>query len=223
MSKKAELIGSHFPTIYLTIISLLQGIALSQLVPIIITYFEMAEQPWTSIHGLPLLLMLLVIFIVWHHYAIGIFFLRWFPNIIDTIIPFFISIGQFFLVSFLTIKTSVSDMDVETWTKGFSLFIMMGSIAYFSAAWRLDPDSFTNIMSRQNAIEHCRRGKKFYTWSACSVLLQGMFGLLIIWLQREQLLMISFMFLLIHLILSEYLLLKMIKPHFVRALNEFDE
>ena len=38
MSKKAALIGSHFPTIYLTVISLLQGIALSQLVPNIITY-----------------------------------------------------------------------------------------------------------------------------------------------------------------------------------------
>src|SRR5688500_10214080 len=104
MSKKAELAGNYFGAIYLTVISLLQGIALSQLVPEIITYFEIAESPWRNIHLIPFLMMLMIIFVVWHHYAIGIFFLRWFPNIIDTFIPFIISIGQFFLISFLNIE-----------------------------------------------------------------------------------------------------------------------
>src|SRR4249919_3830967 len=107
MSKKAEIVGSHFPTIYLTVVSLLQGIALSQLVPDITTYLGVVPDPWSHAEVLPLLLMLLVIFIVWHHYAIGIFFLRWFPNIIDTIIPFLISIGQFYLITFLLVKTSI--------------------------------------------------------------------------------------------------------------------
>src|SRR4029453_15656752 len=104
MSKKAELIGSHYPTIYLTVISLLQGIALSQLVPYIIRYLETVENPWTDIH----VLLFLFIFL-WDHYSIGIFFLRLFPNIIDTIIPFIVSIGQFILISFLDFQTSVSD------------------------------------------------------------------------------------------------------------------
>jgi hypothetical protein len=95
MSKKAELVGSHFPTIYLTVISLLQGIALSIIVPNFITYLDIVENPWSHVEVIPMVLMLLIIFIVWHHYAIGIFFLRWFPNIIDTIIPFVVSIGQF--------------------------------------------------------------------------------------------------------------------------------
>ena len=63
MSKKAALIGSHFPTIYLTVISLLQGIALSQLVPNIITYVEIVDKPLSNIYILPLALMLLIIFI----------------------------------------------------------------------------------------------------------------------------------------------------------------
>jgi hypothetical protein len=150
MSKKAELIASYFPTIYLTVISLLQGIALSQLVAIILTYLGIVENPWTDIHILPLLLMLLIIFVVWHHYAIGIFFLRWFPNIIDTIIPFAISIGQFVLISYLNIKTSVTDMQMEPWMTGFAIFQLLGSGAYFSAAWRRT-DLFANIMSIENA------------------------------------------------------------------------
>src|SRR5687767_9997825 len=147
MSNKSELVGNYFGTIYLTVMSLLQGIVLAQLVPSIIRYTELATDPWRDIHLLPLVLMLLIIFTVWHHYAIGIFFLRWFPNIIDTIIPFVISIAQFFLLSFLTISTAVTDIDVHSWMKGYAIIILMGSFAYFGAAWRLDPDLFTNIMS----------------------------------------------------------------------------
>ena len=58
MSKKSELIADYFPNIYLAVISLLQGIALSQLVPIFLTYVEIAEHPWLDIHLLPILLML---------------------------------------------------------------------------------------------------------------------------------------------------------------------
>ncbi|MBK9985177.1 MAG: hypothetical protein IPP15_22940 [Saprospiraceae bacterium] len=120
----------------------MQSVALSQLVPIIITYFAISEHPWTDIQVLPLALMMLIIFIVWHHYAIGIFYLRWFPNIIDTIIPFVVSIGQFFLVSYLTIRTSLLDIDMGRWTVGFAIFLVVGSFAYFAAAWRIEADLF---------------------------------------------------------------------------------
>ena len=223
MSKKAEIVGSHFPTIYLTVISLLQGIALSQLVPNIITYFEMAEQPFTDVHFLPLLLMLFAIFIVWHHYAIGIFFLRWFPNIIDTILPFLISIGQFILISLITIKTSVDDIDVVTWTKGFTIFILLGSLPYFSASWRLEPDMFTNIMSKENAIAHCKRTAIIYNWAGISILIQGLFAALIVLVQQHSLLWISLLFFILHLFFTEYYKLRNLKPQFIRALDELDE
>ncbi len=222
MSIKSNLITSHFATIYLTIISLLQGIALSQLVPIIITYLEKAEDPWISVQLLPLVLMLLIIFNVWHHYAIGIFFLRWFPNIIDTLIPFIVSIGQFILISFITIKDSVADIDVETWTKGFAIFLLIGSPAYFSGAWRLEPDLFTNIMSKENAIIHCKRSSKYYSLSGCSILIQALFAFLIIWLQKEEWLLISVFLFVLHLALAEYFLIKYVKPHFVKSMDELD-
>src|SRR5688500_17105502 len=180
MTKKAELVGSYFGTIYLTVISLLQGIVLSQLVPNIIAYSKYAEHPWTDIHLLPFLLMLLIIFVVWHHYAIGIFFLRWFPNIIDTIIPFVVSIVQFFLLSYLSIQNSVADIDIHTWTKGFALILISGCFAYFGASLRLEAALFTNIMSLQNAETHLRLSRKVYNFGGISVLVQGLFAALIV-------------------------------------------
>ena len=222
MSKKAEIIGSHFPTIYLTVISLLQGIALSQLVPNIITYLEIAEHPFSDLRFLPLILMLFVIFIVWHHYAIGIFFLRWFPNIIDTILPFFVSIGQFILISFITIKTSIDDIDVVTWTKGFAIFVILGSLAYFSASWRLEPDLFLNIMSQQNAEAHCRRAARIYNWAGISILIQGLFAGLIVLTGNHALLLVSLVFFILHLFFTEYFKLRDLKPAFIRALDDLD-
>ncbi len=222
MYKKAELVSNYFATIYLTFISLLQSVALSQLVPIIITYFEISEHPWTDIHALPLALMLLIIFIVWHHYAIGIFYLRWFPNIIDTIIPFVVSIGQFFLVSYLTISTSVSDINIDRWTLGFAIFMIVGSFAYFAAAWRIDADLFLNIMSKSNADIHCRYIRKYYNLAGFSILGQGFFAFIIVYMHNSELLLVSLILFLSHLILSEYFLMSTFKAHFVQSIDEFD-
>jgi len=226
MSKKAELTGSHFPTIYLTVISLLQGIALSQLVPFVINYFKiyttLPGSPWQDVRILPLAITLLIIFIVWHHYAIGIFFLRWFPNIIDTIIPFMVSIGQFFLISYLTVDDTIETINVKSWAVGFAIIMLSGSLAYFSAAIRLDPDLFANIMNRANAVAHCKRGKQFYGLSGIAIFIQGLFGAIIVLLHREELLLISFIIMMLYLIISEYLMLTHIKPHFIRSLDEYD-
>jgi len=222
MSKKAALIGSHFPTIYLTVISLLQGIALSQLVPNIITYVEIVDNPLSNIYALPLALMLLIIFIVWHHYAIGIFFLRWFPNIIDTIIPFMISIGQFVLISYLTIETVDTDIQLSAWTKGFAAFLVMGSFAYFAAGFRLEAELFEDLMSKAATLEHVERTKKYFIMAGFSILFQGLFGFLIVFIEMDNLLIISLVLILAHLVLFEFVMLNSIKPHFIKALDDYE-
>lgn len=222
MTKKAELISNYFPTIYLTVVSLLQGIALSQLVPSMITYFDMSENPWTDVRVLPIALMLLIIFVVWHHYAIGIFFLRWFPNIIDTIIPFMVSMGQFILVSYLTIKTSVDDIQLEPWIQGFAVFFLTGSFAYFAASWRLDPALFVNIMSRQDADIHGEKTKKYFKLAGFSIFIQGLFAGLIAWLGEPALLLVSLFLFITHLVGFEWFLLYSIKPHYIQAMDDFE-
>lgn len=222
MSKKSELIADYFPNIYLAVISLLQGIALSQLVPIFLTYVEIVKQPWLDIHLVPILLMLLIIFTIWHHYAISIFFLRWFPNYIDTLVPFLIGVAQFILISFLNIKTTLSDMKMDNWILGFAIFLMSGSFPYLAAAWRLEVDLFANIMSKQHAIQHGILTRKYYKWAGYSIFLQGAFVLLIIFFDQEKWLLFSLLLLLAHLVLFEYWLLYRIKPHYLQSMDAFE-
>lgn len=222
MSKKAELVTGYFPNIYLSVTSLLQGIALSQLVPIILIYLRVVPNPWSDIHLLPLVIMMLIIFIVWHHYAISIFFLRWFPNIIDTLVPFLIGIGQFVLLSYINIETKVEDIQMEPWTLGFAGFLIAGSFAYFLAAWRMEADLFDNVMSKESTLIHTQLTRRYYNIAGISILGQGVFALLIGLMHWSILLWVSLILLVSHLVIFEYFLLTSIKPHYVRAMDEYE-
>jgi hypothetical protein len=222
MSKKADLVTGYFPNIYLSVTSLLQGIALSQLVPMILIYLRIVPDPWRDVHLLPLAMMMLIIFIVWHHYAISIFFLRWFPNIIDTLVPFLIGIGQFVLLSYINIETTVAEIQLMPWTKGYAGFLIGGSFAYFAASIRLEPDLFDNIMSREATLVHAKLTRKYYMVSGYSILGQGLFALVIGLMHWPNLLWISLFLLVSHLVLFEYFLLHSIKPHYVRAMDEYE-
>jgi hypothetical protein len=221
--KKSELVGNYFGSIYLTVISLLQGIALSLLVPLIVRYFDISASPLTDHHLVPLMLMLLIIFTVWHQYAIGIFYLRWFPNIIDTLIPFMISIGQFFMIYFVTFEQSIDEMRLVPWTAGFSIFLIAGSVPYYAAALRLDAELFTNIMFYPAAVEHVRRCRQFYMLAGSMMLFQGVFAMIMLLIGAEQLLWVSLLFFTAHLIITEYLTLTSIKQHFIKAMDEYNQ
>lgn len=223
MSKKADLVTGYFPNIYLSVTSLLQGIALSQLVPMILIYLRVVPDPWRDIHLLPLALMMLIIFTVWHHYAISIFFLRWFPNIIDTLVPFLIGIGQFVLLSYINIETNVAEIQLEPWTMGYAGFLIAGSFAYISASMRLEAALFDNIMSKEATLVHARLTRKYYLLSGYSILGQGLFALLIGIMHWPYLLWVSLGLMITHLILFEYFLLHSIKPHYVKAMDEYQE
>ena len=222
MSKKAELVTGYFPNIYLSVTSLLQGIALSQLVPIILIYLRVVPNPWSDIHLLPLVIMMLIIFIVWHHYAISIFFLRWFPNIIDTLVPFLIGIGQFVLLSYINIETQIEDIQMEPWTLGFAGFLIAGSFAYFLAAWRMEAELFDNVMSKEATLIHTQLTRRYYNIAGISILGQGVFALLIGLMHWSNWLWASLILLISHLVIFEYFLLKSIKPHYVRAMDEYE-
>ena len=222
MSKKAELVTGYFPNIYLSVTSLLQGIALSQLVPIILIYLRVVPNPWSDIHLLPLVIMMLIIFIVWHHYAISIFFLRWFPNIIDTLVPFLIGIGQFVLLSYINIETQIEEIQMEPWTLGFAGFLIAGSFAYFLAARRMEAELFDNVMSKEATLIHTQLTRRYYNIAGISILGQGVFALLIGLMHWSNWLWASLILLISHLVIFEYFLLKSIKPHYVRAMDEYE-
>ena len=223
MIKLAKLIGVNFGAIYLTIMSLLQGIVISLLVPSFLQYFDMAPHPFTDIHIVPYLIMLQIIFTVWHHYAMGVFYLRWFPNLIDTFIPFMISILQFTMVSFLEIEDSVSGIALDKWIISFGVFMLLGCFAYFAAYVRLNPEYFTNMMALENAKAHVRRNGRFHFWAGVSILIQGLFALLIALADQPNLLYISLVLFMLHILVSEYVFIYVIRPPFAKAMGEYDQ
>lgn len=223
MIKLAKLIGTNFGSIYLTIMSLLQGIVISLLVPSMIRYFDISPTPFTDIHLVPYIIMLQIIFTVWHHYVMGVFYLRWFPNLIDTFIPFMISIIQFAMISFLEVDSAVSDIEMDHWILSFGIFMMLGCFAYFAAALRMSAEYYVNMLDMESAREHVKRHSRFHCWAGVSILLQGLFALLIYYLRQPSLLYVSTVLFLIHILVSEYVFVYIIRPPFAKAMGLYDK
>jgi hypothetical protein len=134
-----------------------------------------------------------------------------------------VGVAQFVLISYLNIKTDLSDMKMEDWTLGFAIFLMLGSFPYLAAAWRLEVELFANMMSKENAIRHGELTRKYYKWAGYSIFVQGVFVMLIVLMDLNSWLVFSLILLLSHLFLFEYCLLYRIKPHYVRSMDEFEE
>lgn len=219
--KKADFVNNYFGSIYLTIIALLQGAAIILLVPYLINYFTSSQIHITNIYTVPLFLTLLIIFTVWHHYVNGILFLRWFPNIIDALIPFAVSISEFFLISFLEYKDQPASMNTHAWIKSFTFFLSMGSVAYFAAAIRHDPELFINFMDKEISILHGKLIRRFYIRAGISMILQGLFSIFIVIVHRDWLLWFSLIFFALHVVASEYIHIRQILPIFKKGLSEY--
>lgn len=221
MNKKPDFVNTFFGSIYLTIISLLQGVAIYQLTPYLISYCTSDTTRLNDISTVPLFLTLLIIFVVWHHYVNGILFLRWFPNIIDAIIPFGISITEFILISFLEKKGQAMQMDIHGWMKSFLFFLIMGSVAYFAAAFRNDTTLFTNFINKRIAEIHGKNILRFYLQAGTSMSLQAVFSIFILIVEKEWLLWLSLLFFVLHITISEILHIRKILPSFKKGLEDF--
>lgn len=220
MNKKADFVNNYFGSIYLTIIALLQGVAIYQLMPNLINYYTSSQVHFTDLYTVPLFLTLLIIFTVWHHYVNGILYLRWFPNIIDALIPFAVSISEFFLLSFLENKNQLASMNTHAWTQSFIFFLVMGAIAYFAAAIRHDPELFINFMNKETSVIHGKLVRKFYNFGGVSMLVQGLFSIFILLTHWYGLLWFSLILFILHIILLEYFHIMRLLPVFQKGLNE---
>jgi hypothetical protein len=221
-NKKADLVNNFYSSIYLTFISLLQGIALVLLLPELITHIKTTQHPFTDVSILPFVLTLLVVFVVWHHYTFQVLYIKWFPNILDAILPFGLGIAEFFLISYVTSKTPGTEVDLEGWTITYTAFHFLGSFAYFGLL-RNDINLVTHIMSRENAVKLYKYNKNLGVILGCSLLLQSSFSLMIVVLHATWLLWFSLVFFLLHVSFAEYYVTTRTKPLFIRSIEEFDE
>jgi hypothetical protein len=55
-----------------------------------------------------------------------------------------------------------------------------------------------------------------------SILFQGLFGFFIVFIEMDNLLLISLILILVHLVLFEFVMLNSIKPHFIKALDDYE-
>jgi hypothetical protein len=222
VNKKADLVSNFYSSIYLTFISLLQGIALVLLLPEFIVFLRTTDHPFTDFNILPFVLTLLIVFTIWHHYTFQVLYLKWFPNISDAILPFLIAISEFFLISYATTKTPGSGVDVDGWIRAFAAFLFLTGIAYFGIL-RNDIDLFSNIMTRKNAIRHDHHNRTIGKILGCFMILQALAALAMRWWHAERWLWLSLFLFVVHIAFTEYYVMTRIKPFFIKAIEEFEE
>lgn len=84
-----------FASVYLTITSLIQGIVLARGVEVAVTTSAPNDFVWQVFA-----VNFLVILVVWHHYMYGALYMRWDPNIVDSLVPLLLGIAQFVMVQY---------------------------------------------------------------------------------------------------------------------------
>ena len=92
-----DLVEGYFPSIYLTIIALIQGIALSTLAGNFIQEINTGFSSSDPNCYVKYIIVSTTIFLTWHHYMYGIIYLKWLPGVFDTLIPLSLGATQFII------------------------------------------------------------------------------------------------------------------------------
>jgi hypothetical protein len=93
-----ERLLSYFGQIYLTLSSIIQGVAAGFLASIVTSNYR----HFSAVPYILTFTTLLVIIEIWHEYAMGVMAFSWIPTIADTIIPFFFGVIEVFLAQSLS-------------------------------------------------------------------------------------------------------------------------
>lgn len=120
---------SSFRDIYLQLLSVIQGVAFGFLAATSLSNRErLGIAQW-----LALLVCFFGILVIWQEYMIGATAFAWIPTVLDTIIPFSLGLGEFFVIAFATGSTRT--------------FLLVLAIAWLSG-----------VVAQGNYWFHARRG-----------------------------------------------------------------
>jgi hypothetical protein len=198
-----DLIEGHFPAIYLTIIALVQGIALSELVKSALDC-AMLDRFYIAFA---------VVFLVWHHYMYGVIYLRWFPGMLDTFLPLLLGVTQFLSIS------AVKEDNPFKWLFFLSLFFFSGALAYLNAAVRAKSMLFYHY-GNEISIKYSKLIFRCHVSASAICLLQFFLICLIafnivnyVWIYLVAVLLI------VHITGYEIYYLRKIKPHYILMLE----
>lgn len=183
LSRLNETIPSSFSSFYLTLIGLIQGVALGLLatrVPTLLSSFSL-------IALLYVVLTFIVIVIVWHEYVLAAQEFWWKITWLDSLAPFLLGMGEFLMIEYLDRGPNYSAWFFAAAFTGFG-----GFLAYINYDLWLNEQDFENSEAYAFFKAHVRKGRFLFLSltllnSACGVVLLISFG-------RLQLLLLGALF-----------------------------
>lgn len=109
-----------FSSVYLTLISIIQGAAFAYLAGFAVTNYTHFKTPiaWILVCA-----SFVVILLAWNEYLMGALAFVWIPTILDAFIPFGLGVTEVLLIS------AIAD-DPQTWLGFLTIFTTAGVIAY---------------------------------------------------------------------------------------------
>jgi len=209
-----EIIENVFTPIYLTVIALIQGIALSLLIQKIVLNLETDEIFYWKryvVGGV-------IIFSVWHHYMYTVIYLRWFPDVLESLLPLSIGVSEIFMAE-------LSNNAPEQWLLSVMSVFFFGGFAYFNAAFKIRPLFFEErINSSSDAEKHCKNISICHGVAGIFCILHAFFLLSFALCFSSSNLYTCFMYLvlfycIIHVVVYELYYSLIIRPHFREAIK----
>lgn len=143
---------------YLTLMSIMQGLALGYLLQVVAA--EVTSRGSISIlTTFQAIASLLIIIIVWHEYAIGTVLFRWKLDFLDSAIPFLFGIVQYIMIAAISIPLvghAVSGIRFSLWLWALPAFCLVSCLAYWNQHSKavVDEDSnYIKAVPRSNLIQ----------------------------------------------------------------------
>ncbi len=126
-------IAPYFSSAYVTIISVVCGIALAAVFYMAVEQQVVRKDHYNIVIICEFAISIMVIAITWHEYIKIIQYKAWPINLYDTLIPIIISIIIVFL--------SVNVEDIRMFCLFFSLFLLIGGVAYKNSLYQPNKES----------------------------------------------------------------------------------
>lgn len=121
-------IGDSFPAVYLTLISIIQGVAMGILASNTFMYIKDTNlaEPWVRFLPYSTMSFILLIVVTYEYtWFVGVF--KWSPKIWDTIIPFALGLSEIGPMFYLT--------NPCTWWLLTAIFCCVGAGGFFNTLW----------------------------------------------------------------------------------------
>ena len=117
----------NFSGFYLTLISIIQSLALTSLLADVGHPAEPFAEPFSVAAWTQALTVGLLIVYVWHEYVVGLVTLRWVISIVDSMIPMCFGATEFLMIK------SLNSTNWFLWT---GVFLSISVLAYLNMYWR---------------------------------------------------------------------------------------